>query len=162
MTLRRALSVAFLPLLLAACAQTQNTTSQTIDHPAAEAYIRSHISELSPQPAVLGGTFYVTDIQWQNDDTALVSYEDGHIALKGTTVVSMKDAPYATTLSLLPDEPSPKDQASSASSSSVAPTGRPKAGEGEFCGGLAGIQCEEGLTCRYDGTYPDAGGTCVR
>ena len=36
------------------------------------------------------------------------------------------------------------------------------AGEGEFCGGIAAFQCEAGLHCQYDGTYPDAGGTCVR
>ena len=32
--------------------------------------------------------------------------------------------------------------------------------EGEFCGGIAGFQCEEGLICALDGSYPDAGGTC--
>lgn len=32
--------------------------------------------------------------------------------------------------------------------------------EGEFCGGIAGIMCCEGLTCHLDGTYPDAGGKC--
>ncbi|MFA5076955.1 MAG: hypothetical protein WC488_00840 [Candidatus Micrarchaeia archaeon] len=39
---------------------------------------------------------------------------------------------------------------------------RPLAGEGEFCGGIAAFQCESGLECRLDGTYPDAGGTCIR
>ncbi len=34
--------------------------------------------------------------------------------------------------------------------------------EGEFCGGIAGIICCEGMTCQYDGDYPDAGGTCVK
>jgi putative hemolysin len=34
-------------------------------------------------------------------------------------------------------------------------------GEGEFCGGIAGIICCEG-SCQYDGDYPDAGGTCVK
>jgi hypothetical protein len=34
--------------------------------------------------------------------------------------------------------------------------------EGQFCGGIAAIQCSEGLTCQFDGTYPDAGGTCVK
>ena len=51
---------------------------------------------------------------------------------------------------------------SSASGSSQQMSGRPQAAEGEFCGGIAGIMCGTGLTCRYDGTYPDAGGTCVR
>lgn len=39
--------------------------------------------------------------------------------------------------------------------------GRPLAQEGEFCGGIAGIMCDAGLTCAYEGDYPDAGGTCV-
>ncbi len=37
---------------------------------------------------------------------------------------------------------------------------RPTAAAGEFCGGIAGIMCNEGLTCEYEGDYPDAGGTC--
>jgi hypothetical protein len=31
----------------------------------------------------------------------------------------------------------------------------------KFCGGIVGIQCPKGLTCKLDGDYPDAGGTCV-
>jgi len=46
-------------------------------------YVRNNISELSPEPAVLGGTFYVTDIKAENG-SGTVSYEDGHIALQGT------------------------------------------------------------------------------
>jgi len=42
------------------------------------------------------------------------------------------------------------------------PTGRDNAKEGEFCGGIAAFQCEEGLRCQFDGTYPDAGGVCVK
>lgn len=34
--------------------------------------------------------------------------------------------------------------------------------EGEMCGGIAAFPCEEGLICKYDGSYPDAGGTCVK
>lgn len=40
--------------------------------------------------------------------------------------------------------------------------GRQPAAEGEFCGGIAGILCDEGLRCIFDGDYPDAGGICVR
>lgn len=34
--------------------------------------------------------------------------------------------------------------------------------ENEFCGGIAGIICCEGLTCQLKGSYPDASGTCVK
>lgn len=37
-----------------------------------------------------------------------------------------------------------------------------KANEGEFCGGIAGVLCADGLSCKLDGNYPDAGGVCVR
>ena len=33
---------------------------------------------------------------------------------------------------------------------------------GEFCGGFAGIACCDGLFCKLSGTFPDAGGICVR
>ncbi len=32
---------------------------------------------------------------------------------------------------------------------------------GQFCGGIAGVACPSGYSCKLDGTYPDAGGTCV-
>lgn len=38
--------------------------------------------------------------------------------------------------------------------------GRPTAGVGEMCGGIAGIRCSDGLICQLNGTYPDASGTC--
>ncbi len=31
----------------------------------------------------------------------------------------------------------------------------------EFCGGVAGIVCCEGLSCNYEGNYPDSGGKCL-
>jgi hypothetical protein len=33
---------------------------------------------------------------------------------------------------------------------------------GIFCGGIMGNICPFGYTCHYDGSYPDASGTCVR
>lgn len=33
-------------------------------------------------------------------------------------------------------------------------------GVGTMCGGIAGITCDDGLTCVLDGSYPDASGTC--
>lgn len=44
-------------------------------------YIRENISRLSPEDAVLGGTFQVTSIRFTGPYTCVVDYEDGHIAL---------------------------------------------------------------------------------
>ena len=33
--------------------------------------------------------------------------------------------------------------------------------EGDFCAGIAGIACAEGLECELEGDFPDAGGVCV-
>ncbi len=44
-----------------------------------ESYVSQNISELSPEKEVLGGKFYVTDIQVA-DGKGVVSYEDGHVA----------------------------------------------------------------------------------
>jgi len=45
-------------------------------------YLKSNIFELSPEKAVLGGSFYVTKIDFEYPDLVLIEYEDGHIALK--------------------------------------------------------------------------------
>jgi hypothetical protein len=42
-------------------------------------YVRLNISELSTEPEVLGGTFYVTEIEAE-DGRGVVKYEDGHNA----------------------------------------------------------------------------------
>jgi hypothetical protein len=46
-----------------------------------ETYVRQNISALSPEPEVLGGTFYVTKIEAANG-RGEVEYEDGHNAFK--------------------------------------------------------------------------------
>ena len=33
---------------------------------------------------------------------------------------------------------------------------------GQFCGGIAGKLCPSGYSCKLDGNYPDAGGTCIK
>jgi hypothetical protein len=37
----------------------------------------------------------------------------------------------------------------------------PTGAAGQFCGGIAAIQCPPGFSCVLDGTFPDAGGRCV-
>jgi len=34
--------------------------------------------------------------------------------------------------------------------------------EAKFCGGIANIPCPSGYFCKLDGSYPDAGGKCVK
>ena len=36
------------------------------------------------------------------------------------------------------------------------------AAEGALCGGIQGIMCGVGLRCKYDGSFPDASGKCVK
>lgn len=44
-------------------------------------FIQNHIAQLSPTDPVLWGTRYTTDIQYTTwSTTAIVNYEDGHIA----------------------------------------------------------------------------------
>jgi hypothetical protein len=43
------------------------------------AYVEANIAELSPQEAVLGGTFYITEFKAE-EGKGVVSYEDGHVA----------------------------------------------------------------------------------
>lgn len=33
-------------------------------------------------------------------------------------------------------------------------------GTGQFCGGIAAVQCPLGYVCELEGDYPDAGGAC--
>lgn len=60
-------------------ARTLTISAPVAPNESIEAYIASRISTLSPQPEVLGGTFYVTAIEAQNG-SGTVSYEDGHNA----------------------------------------------------------------------------------
>jgi hypothetical protein len=69
----------------------QEGESQTGDHAGEDAspaiknlvgdHIRENISDLSPEEAVLGGSFYVTSINFISPTECVVNYEDGHIAL---------------------------------------------------------------------------------
>jgi hypothetical protein len=36
----------------------------------------------------------------------------------------------------------------------------PRGAKGTMCGGIAGFQCMQGLSCVITATYPDAAGTC--
>lgn len=63
-----------------------------------ETYVREHISELSPEKEVLGGTFYITDIRAENG-MGTVSYEDGHVAFVADFTYSMDSSSKPVILS---------------------------------------------------------------
>lgn len=48
-------------------------------HSLVEKYIRNNIVELSPVEAVLGGTWYVLEVEFLEGERVHVTYEDGHI-----------------------------------------------------------------------------------
>lgn len=51
---------------------------------AVEKYLKEKISVISPSKEVLGGKFYITKIDWLENNSGIVEYEDGHIALKAS------------------------------------------------------------------------------
>lgn len=62
-----------------AIAQSVSFTKPTQDLQTVEEYVAENISALSPEPEVLGGTYFVTAIEAENG-SGTVSYEDGHNA----------------------------------------------------------------------------------
>lgn len=65
--------------------------TESIDQKAiASAYFSEHLTELSPTPAVLGGTFFVTHLSFPKDGEAVIEYEDGHIALMAKATYTME------------------------------------------------------------------------
>ncbi len=57
---------------------------------AVEAYLRTHLSELSPTKAVLGGTFFPTLLYFPKEGEAIIEYEDGHIARTAHVTYAME------------------------------------------------------------------------
>lgn len=171
--------------LLAAC---YGAGPETAMRQQAEAYIRSNIATLSPRSASAGSKFSVSKIEWQDDNTALVTYQDGSITLRGTTDVTIgSGSTVAARIRLINENASSSSTTSDSSSSKMMSSSTPDStssstssamssatssssmnggiqarGEGEFCGGIAAIPCQSGLECKLEGSYPDAGGTCVK
>lgn len=80
-----------------------------------EKYVRENISTLSPEPEVLGGTFYVTGITFYNENTpgleagqyvGRVEYEDGHNAFTGQFIFlfNSEDQPEIVSFDIVTDE----------------------------------------------------------
>lgn len=55
-----------------------------------ESHLGTNIATYAAVPGVLGGTFYMTRIDWYTDNTAIVEYEDGHIQGKARATATME------------------------------------------------------------------------
>lgn len=77
-----------------------------------ESYIRENISSLSPEEEVLGGSFYVTSVDFEDDNSCVVEYEDGHIALKARAEfeVSSDDQVEITSFQIIEPEDSNQEE----------------------------------------------------
>lgn len=77
-----------------------------------ENFINENINALSPEPAVLGGSFYVTNIDWTYPNIALINYEDGHVAYHAEIQLSFNENGQVIldsfTLVIPPDDPTPE------------------------------------------------------
>jgi len=57
-----------------------NSESDLSDEEIVSGYVRENINQIAPEEAVLGGTFYVVQIEiFPSSKTGHVVYEDGHI-----------------------------------------------------------------------------------
>jgi hypothetical protein len=61
----------------------QETETQEEHELAVAQYIRANIATLSPEPAVLGGTLQVTNIDFIGEREGVATYEDGHNLFAG-------------------------------------------------------------------------------
>ena len=77
-------------------AEVPATSSGVAQREAAEVYVREHITALSPELAVLGGTYYVTEVSAE-DGQGMVSYEDGHIAHKARFTYEVENGEVSIT-----------------------------------------------------------------
>jgi len=74
--------------------------------------------------------------------TGYLAYQNTQLQKEVTRLSSQQTTPASS--------PTPE------STGQITPTPR-----GQFCGGIAGVECPSGYTCQLEGNYPDAGGTCV-
>lgn len=63
------------------------------------AYLEKNISQLSPEKEVLGGKFYLTNLEFRDNQTAVVSYEDGHNAFVGIVKFTINEPETVEVLS---------------------------------------------------------------
>ena len=73
-----ALLVISFMLMTSSCA-SQTVTDFGDDQMLVKDYIEENISSISQSDPVLGGTWYVVDVEFMDSQTVKITYEDGHI-----------------------------------------------------------------------------------
>ena len=68
-----------------------------------ENYLKENISGLSPEKEVLGGKFYITKITWVGNNSGMIEYEDGHIAMKALFDYKIEPSSRSTNYSVIID-----------------------------------------------------------
>ncbi|PKM91548.1 hypothetical protein CVU82_03055 [Candidatus Falkowbacteria bacterium HGW-Falkowbacteria-1] len=63
------------------CSIGEKNDLSSEDQQAISEYFAKNISELSPEKEVLGGKFYITSLDFIDENNLIIEYEDGHIAL---------------------------------------------------------------------------------
>ncbi len=71
--------------------EPKNTEINLEEKTLIENYLQENISDLSPEKEVLGGKFYITKLEIKKDNSGLVEYEDGHIALQANFDYQIND-----------------------------------------------------------------------
>lgn len=85
------------------------------------------------------------------------------IALVACEQSKSPDAPVTSSTAAPPPKPTTESAPIATASALADPPKRPMAKEGELCGGIGGIQCAAGLSCKMIGKpYPDQAGTCSK
>lgn len=88
---------------------------------------------------------------------ALIAFSAAALACSS----EQKAQPTTSTPSATP-APAPTPSAEPAPSATASP-GKPRRKEGEMCGGIAGLRCEDGLECVIpEPMHPDKAGKCTK
>jgi hypothetical protein len=82
------------------------TDGRTAEQEEVFQYLKKNISSLSTEEAVLGGTYYVIDITFGDNQSGTVTYEDGHVQHTATFtyVIDTQGQPSIRTFTLVQGE----------------------------------------------------------
>ena len=135
-----------------------NTATVTVTQHFASGDVPVQVS-LIRQGSANSNAWFIDEVNCGNNGRSSSMMSSDSSAMTSSSSLSSSSSSQTSSSSAPSTSSSSSSMTSSMTSTSSPSQG--KAGRGQFCGGIAGIQCATGLTCQYEGTYPDAGGTCI-